>query len=263
VSAVSTILGLWFIFIAFRPYIANLLMYSIPPLGMALGLLELTKLSGPDGMAFMMVSISAYLLLEKQWKLLLLILPVIVLVRTDLIIFSLIVPLHILFFGYYRKSLAIISLLSSLLTFYIINAYYGYYGWQTLMYHTFIQPLTNPGTSSSPFTISNYIDALYTGFKVLPVNNAFFVYLSLCILTVYCIPKKLVTVKRLSMTTINMYFIALSSLFYVLLHFLLFPVSWERFFFGQYILGLCFLLWLLTDKVQVNTQDKKALSSLS
>ncbi|CAN0490779.1 unnamed protein product, partial [Scytosiphon promiscuus] len=90
VSAITVILGLWVIYFTFRPYINNYLLYTIPIFGLAFGINKVAALSGPDGLAFLMVAIIGYLFTRANW-LIFIIASLSILVRTDLIIFGLMI----------------------------------------------------------------------------------------------------------------------------------------------------------------------------
>lgn len=250
ISGVTVVIALLLLFFMSITFLKNSLAYSIPFFVLIFGATDLAMCSTPDGMAFLAVVLSAYLYLKQRIELLLLLLPIILGIRTDLVLFTL--PLLFFIFAtnkLFRKQAAI-SVIISVILYLFINTYWSYPGWATIFYFTLIQNLTHPLSMPPTLTISHYFFALLNGMKGLPINSVFMLYVLISISSFY-IMVNYIKIKSLS-NMFNSPAIVLSvvCIIFVCSHFLLFPVAWTRFFSGAYLIGTFSLLVMIIDYVK-------------
>jgi hypothetical protein len=138
VSALSAIAGLWIVLLTFRPYTRAYLLFLLPPFAVAFGLLDVAKYSTPDGLAFLAVCSMAYCLVRRHPGMLVL-LPLSVLVRTDLILLALIVTSYLIFVARQWRLAAIASVALAVAGYILVNVGYGHYGLSVAYYMTFIE----------------------------------------------------------------------------------------------------------------------------
>ncbi len=245
ISALSAVIGLWIIFFTFRPIIKKKLMYTLPIFGLSLGLLDIARLSSPDGLTFLTVCIIAYFLIRSKWAIFI-ILPLSILVRTDLIIFVFLISVYLFFYRKDWRYIALGDFVLCLLIYVFINEYYGHYGWSTVFYFTFIEKLTHPADATIHLSVGDYLKGLSFGVRNAFIDKSFFSYLGITLLSVLLLPK-CYTLKLHKNNIFNIIFFTLIiSFLYVVVHFLLYPTIWNRFFVGQYILGAAGFLYLLS-----------------
>lgn len=245
VSIISVILGLWVLFFTFRPHINNYLLYTIPIFGLAFGIDRVAALSGPDGLAFLMVAIIAYLFTRSNW-LIFIAVPLSILVRTDLIIFGLIILAYFLVYKKSWKYLSISSILTSFVLYFLLNHYFGHYGWLNVFYITFIEKITHPVGFDIQLSAIDFLSVYMIGLFSLVKDEPFLIYSLVSIISLAIISEfynrdcwKYPNFKIVC-------FLALSSLLYVVIHFALYPTIWNRFFIGQYLLGTAAFLYLIS-----------------
>ncbi|MGB2691577.1 MAG: hypothetical protein WBC96_03690 [Thermodesulfobacteriota bacterium] len=247
ISTISLILGLWILLFAFKPYINNYLLYSIPFFFLAFGLIEVAKLGTPDGLAFLMVTIIAYLFTRIHWSILIII-PISILVRTDLIIYAVLILGYLLIYYKAWRYLTIASILSSALIYYLVNQYFGNYGWMTVFYFSFIEPITHPADFTIQISLIEFLKSYKVGIVSMLFNPPFLVYIAITILSLFLLAKSQGRNLYEKRTFNLMRYISLSSFLYIAIHFLLYPSIWNRFFIGQYMLGLAILLYLMSNE---------------
>jgi hypothetical protein len=244
VSTLAAAAGLWLLYFAFRPLVAPPLWYAYPLLALPLGVLETARLSTPDALAFLAsVAIVHALLRESRW--LYLALPLAILVRTDLILFV----LPVLAWAYWtlprQRPWVLASLALTLITYLGVNRYYGNYGWATLFYFTFIQQSPRPAELVVQFGLKEYLLVLQLAWQQVMVDKAFAVFCGLGLLSL-ALWRRPVGASPPRQRALG--FLLLLNLGYVVLHFLLFPMIWERFFVAQYLLALVILLVLISNR---------------
>lgn len=160
ISALSIFLSIWLLFLIGRGRLATPLRYALLPLGLSLGMMESARLSTPDGLAFLLIMVAVWLYLRES-NVLFLLLPLLVLVRTDLAIFS------VLFAGTFflqkpaKRLLPLLSIASSIGVALFLQSHYQYPGWAALMYVTFIDKMTFQAPQE--FGVLQYIRAVAKG----------------------------------------------------------------------------------------------------
>lgn len=247
ISGVAVVVAIAFLYLISVSFLAKQFIYAVPPLAVIFGVLELGRFSTPDGLAFLAVILSAYLYLKNHITALLIILPVVLGIRTDLILFT--IPLALCIFvlekNYRRK--ASISMLISVAVYISIETYWNSPGWATTFYFTQIQILTHPISAPPVLTVQNYFSVLYNGIKTVIYNKPFILFILIASYSLYFIRKiskaKPVMITFKSPSTV----ISGVCLFFVVSHFLAFPVIWDRFFTGQYLIVAVSGLIMMSD----------------
>lgn len=247
ISTISLILGLWILLFTFKPYINNYLLYSVPIFWLAFGVIEVAKLGTPDGLAFLMVTIIAYLFTRIHWSILIII-PISILVRTDLIIYAVLILGYLLIYNKAWRYFTVASLLTSVLIYYLVNQHFGNYGWMTVFYFSFIERITHPADFTVEISLIEFLKSYKVGTITMLLNPPFLVYIAITILSLFLLAKSQVKNLYEKQTFYLMRYISLSSFLYIGIHFLLYPSIWNRFFIGQYMLGLAILLYLMSNE---------------
>jgi hypothetical protein len=244
VSALSAIAGLWIVLLTFRPYTSAYLLFLLPPFAVAFGLLDVAKYSTPDGLAFLAVCSMAYCLVRGRRGILVL-LPLSVLVRTDLILLALIVAAYLVFVARQWRLAAMASVALAVAGYILVNVSYGHYGLSVTYYMTFVEAVAYPADVPVGFGFQDYLAVLKGSAGEVLMNVAFLLFIVVSV----SIAARVISGWRMpdmrDATVKGLMFVFVSSFVYVIVHLVAFPEIEERFFVGQYVLSLAVLFWLL------------------
>ncbi len=227
--------------------------YAVPFFTLIFGAVDIARYSTPDGMAFLAVMLSAYLFVKDRIVLLIVFLPVMVGIRTDLILY--VIPLLLvagLSKSEYRK-LATISVFVSVLFYFAIEVLSNNPGWSTTFYFTLVQPLTHPLSQPPVLTVNHYLNAVFRGLIRIPLDSTFVLYCLISLIYIEALRSQVKTTSLINALRYPATSLSIVSLFFVLSHFALFPVTWSRFFVGQYLIGAFSLLVMMTDCLKMKT----------
>lgn len=212
-------------------------MLVVPFIARASGFSDLARYSTPDALSVLAVLV-CYALAFRGHKLLLIALPACIAVRTDLL---LLLPFFYLFLWQTRpfaRRLVAASALSSVALYWGLNFFFGNHGWSTVFDYTFSHQSAYPADYPHAVTMRSYLAALASGVR--PVENGplLLEYLGVTIAGVVVLLWRPNWIRRsVGHVSAGLRFAFLSSLAYVVLHFMLFPGMWVRFFAGQYALS--------------------------
>lgn len=212
----------------FYPYLFAFLITS-------LGVTEIARVQTPDALSAAILLAAMYFLCKEQqtyFSSLLLILSIFA--RTDNLILVILLFTYLKFLApaYYRinfinyivfTSLAIVSYLS-------INHLAGHYGWAKVLYHTLVHLLLNPAESEVNIGIINYLQLLFQrGTDEFFLANYTYVFLLAGTITL--------SLTRFATEATRIYaHLTILIILAILIHFILFPVLWHRFFVAHYII---------------------------
>jgi|GEM_PF-705203 len=253
VSGFAVFAGLILLYLMSASILGHPFAYAVPFFTLIFGAVDIGRYSTPDGVAFLAVMLSAYLFVKDRIVLLIVFLPIMVGIRTDLIFY--VIPLLLvvaLSKSEYRK-LATISVFVSVLFYFAIGVLSNNPGWSTIFYFTLVQILTHPLSEPPVLVVNHYLNAVFRGLKSIPGDSSFVLY---CLISLYYLGALGSRVKTTSLIhTLRSPATSLSivSLFFVLSHFVLFPVTWSRFFVGPYLIGAFSLLVVMTDCLKMKT----------
>jgi hypothetical protein len=250
ISGISSATGLLLLFFAFRKYIDNYLLFLLPLISFPLGYLFITRIGTPDSFTFAVTALMIFIYMKKSHSLFLFI-PLSVLVRTDLIIFSTLLLLGIIFFTESKRErlFAVLSFIVMFIAYVAVNKYSGNYGYTTIFYFTLMGTFNYPAEQHIIFQLSDYIKVFLRGIIESWNDRSFNIYLFILSLVGYLILKNNNN-KTSIFNQINYRITLLFSVssLYILFHFLLFPVMWERYFVAEYMMGVITLFVLLSNK---------------
>ena len=250
ISGVAVVVALFFLYLMSVSILNKSLIYVIPFLMLLFNVPDLARYSTPDGMAFLAIILAAYLYLKNRFQLLLIFLPIILCIRTDLILFT--IPLlFLIVVG--EKSIrwqSILSIVISIIILISVGAYWGNTGWSTIFYFALVQKLTHPISQPPTLTAQNYFYVLFTGVRGLPFNQSFILYLLVTVYSLYLvkldtkIASFVIALKSSSLALLVVCFFFISS------HFIAFPIASDRFFSAPYVVASFIFLVLLGDRLK-------------
>ena len=245
VPIVTTVLGILITLSAIRKRISVGLLYILPFFLLSFGILHIASLSTPDALVFLSVSIFIYLFGKEKFSALILLTPIVVLIRTDMIIFCFL-ALGAIFLSYQQyRLLATVSFVVTLILYLSVNQLFHSYGWSTTFAFTFIERVSNPANVRLNVSFADYIRVLKVGINKSLLDYAFFAFASMASVNIFLV--KILKISFSHNIEIWLYFIIPIS--YVCIHFLLFPVTSNRFFTGVYLMNTIAFFLLLTKLI--------------
>lgn len=266
VSAALTCAGLLFFYYAYKRVVHPLLWVVVPFFFQILGVLDVAQMVTADSLAFFWVGLICFAFMHAYWRSLFILLVISVAVRTDMIVFV------ALFIGYcllLRPDLryyAVICATVSAGTYYGINTFMANYGWSTVFYFAFVSDMstTHPAELSSPgISMGQYISAVISNLEwflydppVILFGIILFLHFALFWLTHNNTSTSLLEV-LFDIARTPVLVLTLLSLIYFVLHYLLFPALWARFFVGQYMIAALGLLSIMTTLIKRDNDGVK------
>lgn len=219
--------------------------FAIPFVALSFGLFELARFSSPDALAALVTVLMYWLLFRSKWYLLLL-LPLSIFVRTDLILMAAIFHAYLFLTARFPKVLVVISGLATVGVYLFINNYLVEGDpWSSLIGYNFGDKPTHPENYTFVVTFENYLSYLLQGMRTFSYEPRFFMFGALTVVGLSMFTARFIyhADQPVSIAHKNLLFLLVSSALYVLLHFLLFPVNWLRFYAAQYSLVAVVVLW--------------------
>jgi hypothetical protein len=247
ISGVAVFIGTMFLYYMCKDFLAKPFVYILPPIAIIFGLSDLVKLSTPDGIAFLASIISAYFFMKKRFTILLLFLPILIAIRTDLILFTLPLQIYLGFSAKCKKGLVLLSALASFFVFKGILAYWSNPGWAVTFYSTFVGKITHPISAPSVLTAYEYLHGLFHGIRWMLMNKEFLLYSLVVGYSLYLFSIKAKATSVVSVISLQNVALIFISLFYVCSHFILLPTLEFRYYTAQYILGTFALFSMITE----------------
>lgn len=245
------------------------LCFALPFIVLACGLLNVARFSSPDALAALTTIFMYWLLIRDRVAILLVMLPLSVLVRTDLI---LLMPMFLSYLFLYKRFSRVIIVFSGLLTIatYLTLNHVIVDGdpWSSLIGYNYAIKPTHPAEYVFTVTLSNYFSYIITGIKSFSYNPLFFMFCALSITGIFMFGSRFFfnpNGQPISRQHRDLSFLILSCIAYVVIHFFMFPVTWIRFFTAQYSLVSVVVLWATlailaernySDRVDVNLLEK-------
>jgi hypothetical protein len=216
------------------------------------GLATVARHATPDALACLaFVSCSALLL--RRRGILLLLLPVCALVRADLLLAVL--PFHAYIFHgrIFGRLRTAASAAASILAAASAGLLLGGYGWATVFNYTFVDHSDHPASISASVAIRDYLGVMRNTLSEIPLSETWvFGFLAVLLAGILLMkarsaagsgsaPARAALVRDIG-------FILLLSGGYFIMHFLIFPAAWIRFFAGQVTTAVSLSAFLCLDR---------------
>lgn len=253
-SALAVALGAWVFFFTFRRHIHPVLLFLLPVMGLAIGMLDVATMSSPDGLAFLFVAlIMAALQRDSKW--LWLLLPFSVWVRSDLVVYvGMLAVLLALRGNKSRLGLGAVLVLAVVL-YKGVNIYFGNYPYLRILQFSFIEHLTYPAETDVVISLKDYLKTLIKETGLIAEQKSFHFYTSFLGISLLLLYRrgelafwKIVRHRQILVP------VALLTPLYFAAHMLMYPRAWSRFFLGQYCIGVILTLVLLTKVLAASPQ---------
>lgn len=228
----------------------------VPLLLFPFSFVDVGRVATPDALAACATFALALSFYRKHFYMVFVLMPILVAVRTDLVILPVVLGLYFLLMNRRYLLPYIVSMGVTAGLYLWINHFFGNYGWHTIFHVTLIERVVNPGTAELVVTPALYLSAFVSGIKS-AVNYQFIVYGLCCLLLLafHLKNKELFLASK----SFNLSVFHYLSLIYVILHFLAFPVVYNRFFVAQYAIAIILVLELICrHRIEVLTLFKRS-----
>jgi len=245
VSSVAVVAAVWLMFLAFRKHIQPAFFIFFLFSTLLFEIVRVAQLSTPDGLAFL-AFMSVMCALFKEKRVVFAILPLSILVRTDLILFSGLVSGYVFMKFPKWRAAAVWSFAASCFIYLLINRYFGNYGWNVLMNFTFIETAAYPAKIQNQIHFPDYLNILTGQIKRLFHVNQWLLY---ALITPVSMAGLLAFGKggRDYPDSRKILHVLMISAGYAVIHFLLFPAVSTRFFIAPYVCGLLGFIYFLQN----------------
>ena len=245
ISVLSIILAIWLLAYLWPNSKDWKYIILIPIIAGAANFPGLARLSTPDALAALTVILLFWLLYRKK-IIILAVIPLSILVRTDLIILAFLFYAYLFWHRDLKFKKLAISAIFTVIIYLSANAYFGNYGWCKLFHYSFIEKSNYPENYPHVTDISSYLYILISRIPSLLMDGYFPAFVVVTFLGLYILYKVPKTQNDfLSVRYSDVYFTLFASFLYVIFHFLLFPTIWFRFFSAQYGLNMIILVSLI------------------
>ena len=247
ISAVSVFLATWILFLIGRDRFSIPLRYAILPIVLAFGALQIAGLSTPDALAFLVV-LSIIFFFYTDNPAIYVFSPLLVAVRTDLLILIVLLYLSLLLLKPAKKLLALVSLGISIGTFLILHWHYGYPGWKSVFYLTFLDKLTL--TTPRVFGLDLYFYALFRGLWIAIKSPEFLFFSAIAGLGLFVSFRKFNRKFLFETLKSKSVILLLVSICYVVIRMIVFPLPEARFFVCAYAMATISFFDLLSSEMR-------------
>jgi len=230
------------------PVKAPLGMYFVLPfIALSCGLLTVARIATPDSLATLTTITLYFLLIRNRVMLLLFLLPLTIFIRTDLIV------LTGLFFAYFFftnrvSKVAVAASALATVSAYLLLCYVivEHDAWSALIGYNFGEKPTHPGEYIFTVTLGGYLSYIKEGLVSFSYNPIFFVFCMFAVTGIVQFSSRFFFNRnqtKVSLQHADILFLLVSCAAFLGLHFLMFPVTWTRFFAAQYSLVAVVVVW--------------------
>jgi len=254
ISAAAAALGFIIFFYAYKKITEPAFWVLMPFYFILCGVHDAGQGVSADTLAFLWFGLICYSFINKHWA----IFPLLVvstLIRTDMVVF---VALVLCYYFIFRPDLRSRSLITAVITailYIFVNKVVGNYGWNTVFYFVFISDMqaTHPDEFSKlGLSMQQYLATAMNNLRlILPENKFWLFVVNVLLQLILFLNLKSVSLNNKKEKIITLAMDPVISLTiiccgYIVLHYLLFPALWPRFFIGQYMIASLGLLYTLT-----------------
>ena len=242
VSGIGVATGLMLLYAAAMPILPFAGVLLLLPLAYWFGVFELARHATPDGAAFFAYMLAALLLVRGQLVAICIALPLVIGVRTDLILFTLPLLGLLLLQNPERRRLIAVALGASVVIYAGIVTYAGNAGWSIFFYCTTVQRCLHPLSDPPTLHFQHYFNALSNGLPQLIADTRFlsFVVLAGCAFWIWRTREHFSRSPAATLLS--------ASVICIVARFLVLPAEWERAFPAPYLLTAFSLFALLGEK---------------
>ncbi len=221
--------------------------FVLPFIALSCGLLTVARIATPDSLATLTTITLYFLLIRNRVLLLLFLLPMTIFVRSDLIILTGLFFAYFFFTNRISKFAVVASAIATVAAYLVLNyVIIEHDAWSSLIGYNFGDKPTHPAEYEFTVTISGYFSYIMEGLVSFSYNPIFFVFCMFAVTGIVQYSSRFFFTHgrtKVSLQHIDILFLLVSCAAFLGLHFLLFPVTWTRFFAAQYSLVAVVVVW--------------------
>ena len=253
ISAAAAALGFIIFFYAYKKITEPIFWVLMPFYFILCGVHDAGQGVSADTLAFLWFGLICYSFINKHWS----IFPLLAfstLIRTDMVVFVALVLCYYFIFRPELRSRTLITAVITAILYICVNKVVGNYGWSTVFYYVFISDMqaTHPGEFSKlGISMQQYLATVINNLSLILPENKFWLFVVNVLLQLILFlnlksdsSNKKEKLKTLAKNPVISLTIICCG--YIVLHYLLFPALWPRFFIGQYMIASLGLLYTLT-----------------
>jgi len=223
------------------------LSFAIPFIALSCGLMTVARMATPDSLATLVTIALYFLLIRNRVALLLILLPLTIFIRSDLIVLTGLFYLYFFITNRISKIAIIGSAVATVAAYLVLNNFIiEADAWSSLIGYNFGDKPTHPQEYVFEVTLSGYFSYLLQGLQSFSYTPIFFVFCMLAVTGIAQFSSSYFYAKDSSEVSVqhgDILFLLVSCVAYYVLHFLLFPMTWTRFFAAQYSLVAVVVIW--------------------
>jgi len=209
---------------------------AVPALIVVTGIPAFAAYSTPDGMAILTVAGLASLFLDRRWMAVLVLVPLSVCVRTDLLLLAAPLGAAVAVAAPRFRIGAIASIAVTVAATFALNRATGYPGWETIFHFTLIEKTPYPISQPPEVGLATYLKVLAGGLFRIPLDPGLALFVAILAVGGVQIVRRAPDDRRRALRSPPVLLLAAGAAF-VLLHFAAFPVLWARFFAATYVVS--------------------------
>ena len=250
ITSLSVSLGVFFFYLAFCKIISIHSKFLFSFLVLLSGALDVARIGTSDSLVFFLFGLFVYLISRRMF-IAVLIFPLLPAARSDMImlVFCMFPMCYLLF--KHNTTRLLLAAISSLAVYFIVNSYFGNYGWKMQFYNVNVDYVMFPADTEITVTFTMYLKALVNGLLEVPYNLPF-VFFLVCFSAVAPQSVKyfyLLFNSRSKPSEYNQYNSMMICAFlaglFVAVHYVAFPLLLNRYFSGQYFLVMLMTLAII------------------
>jgi len=213
-----------------------------------------SRITTPDSMLYFSCVLCSLLYLENKNYILLIIIPLTILIKTDLIIYAMLIYSFLFLFKNTSKYKIISSFIFTVTFYFYTNLFSYNYGYANLFYYTFINRVKYPASIEYDYSMKDYffilksrIDQIFTNYDSWSSSLFLLMLIIFILISYYLVNQK--QDKGLIIVFKKNPYVSLIYLnyLYIFIHFFLFPRPDIRFFSSNYAI-IIFSLFSMFDK---------------
>lgn len=239
-SAVFTSLAVLVFYYAFRKRIHPALWLLLSVILYGFKIHQFAGVVTADSLAFLWLGLICYAFINKKWSMLYIFLASSVFVRTDLIVLVALFCAYLMVFEPRLRIQTVAAGVVTIVAYLSINHFVGNYGWSTVFYYAVVSKMmaTHPlDYMTLGISTEQYLSAVFGNLDMFYSGREYILYGAVTL--VYLVVSRPINIARFSDPV---FVVVVISLLYVLIHYLLFPLLFARFFVGQFLLTALALL---------------------
>ena len=233
-SSVAAGLGVFLFTLILACYGRAWLLLLMPVLALVSGVLDSARFEGADALSFFGYALAVFLFLKRSWWTLV-VLALLPLTRSDMVIYCVPVLIYFAFVFRVRLLFVVLAIAVCLSVYLGVNHAFGNYGWVKQFYVVHMEYLAYPADVNVSFSFYQYLVAVIRGTLHLVLNYQFQLFILMAVILGSVCYLRFRERGRIDMREEYALGLCILSIYFVIAHFLVFPIMHTRYFAGPYL----------------------------